>query len=118
MKDQLLIITNIKKTIARLEKMLDNFGKNEMALKNNMKDEMYNLLRNSYMANTFQDERRIDYQKNMIINIKMLDFFVNTAHHKKFISYNQYTRMGKHLLDILMLLQGWIRSEKKTESVQ
>lgn len=118
MKDQLLIITNIKKTITRLEKMLDNFGKNEIALKNNMKEEMYNLLRNAYMANTFQDERRIDYQKNMIINIKMLDFFINTAHHKKFISYNQYTSIGKHLLDIFMLLQGWIRSEKKTEPIQ
>lgn len=92
--------------------MMDNFSRGESVLKNNMKEEMYSLLRNAYYANSFNDEKRTEYQKNMLINVKMLDFFVNTAHHKKFISYNQYTSVGNHLLDILVLIQGWIRSEK------
>lgn len=116
-KDNLLIITNIKKTILRLEKMMDNFSRNESVLKNSMKEEMYSLLRNAFMANSFKDEKRIEYQKDMLVNVKMLDFYVNTAHHKKFISYNQYTSVGNHLLEILVLIQGWIRSEKTKQPV-
>lgn len=113
MNDNLLILTNIKKTILRLEKFLENYSRNEKVLKENIQKEMYELLKDGYMANSFKDSERITYQKNMLVHIKMIDFYLYTSHSKKQISNKQYTTTSKYLLDIFILIQGWIKSEKE-----
>lgn len=116
MKDKLLIITNIKKTIIRLEKFMENFSRTESTLRDNLKKEAYELLKNAYIANTFKEDRS-NYQRQMLVNIKMIDFYITNAHQKKLISYKQYSTMGTHLLDLFLLTQGWIKSEKTEEPV-
>lgn len=112
MNDQLLILTNIKKTILRLEKFLENYSRTETTLKEKMKEEMYELLKDGYTANLFKDSERILYQKKMLVHIKMLDFYLYASHTKKLISHKQYTSTAQYLLDIFILIQGWIKSEK------
>lgn len=112
MNDNFLILTNIKKTILRLEKFLENYNRGEKVLKENIQKEMYKLLKDTYMANTFKDTDRIKYQKKMLVHIKMIDFYLYTSHSKKLISSKQYTTTSKYLLDIFILIQGWIKSEK------
>jgi len=112
MKDNLLIITRIKKTIIRLEKILENFNRNEIVLRDNIKSTMYKLLENAYAANISNDNSRIIYQKIMLVNIKMLDFYLNCAYTKKMISPKQYSSIGNHLIETLTMIQAWIKSEK------
>ncbi len=111
MKDKLLIIINIKKTALKLDKIIENFNRNELILRDNIKKEMYKLLRNAYKANIFIEER-YQYQKEMLVSIKMLDFYLINAYHKKLISKKQITQYGDFLLQIYKLLQGWIKNEK------
>ena len=111
MKDKLLIIINIKKTALKLDKIIENFNRNELILRDNIKKEMYKLLRNAYKANIFIEER-YQYQKEMLVSIKMLDFYLINAYHKKLISKKQITQYDDFLLQIYKLLQGWIKNEK------
>mgnify|MGYP001625498347 CR=1 FL=1 len=116
MKDELQIIINIKKTILKLDKIVENFNRNESVLRDHIKKEMYKLLKKSYMANLIKEERSL-YQKEMLIHIKMLDFYLRNAYKKKLLSQKQLIQFGDHLLQIYKMLVGWIKSEKKKESV-
>lgn len=111
MKDKLNIIINIKKTITRLEKIVKNFSRNECVVRDNIKNEGYTLLRNGYLAN-LHDNSRYEYQLQMLVNIKMLDFYLNVSYKKKMISEKQYISIGKSLLDCFIMLKAWIKSEK------
>lgn len=112
MKDNLLIITRIKKTILKLEKILENFNRNENVLRDNVKITMYKFLENSYKANLSTGDFRVGYQKDMLVNIKMLDFYINCAYNKKMISPKQYTSIGKHFIEIFAMIQAWVNNEK------
>ena len=47
----------------------------------------------------------------------MTDFYLKIAVDKKYISYKKYQKVFLHLLDILKQIYGWMRNEKKTESI-
>lgn len=111
MKDELLIITKIKKTILRFNKIVANFPRNETILRDNIKSEMYSLLRNTYFANNFIEERK-KYQSLMLVNIKMVDFYINEAYTSKYISSKQYISISSHLLEIFKMIKGWVNIEK------
>lgn len=112
MKDSLNIITELKKTILYLDKIVVNFPSNERVLKDKIREELYDLLEILYMANEFRDKRK-KYQFKAIVKIKMLDFYLKVSCDKKYISYKKYQKVSLHLLDILRLLYGWIKYEKK-----
>ncbi|MDD3187422.1 MAG: four helix bundle protein [Bacilli bacterium] len=112
MKDNLIIITRIKKTILKLEKIIENFSRTENVLKDNIKITMYEFLKNAYKANISKDSTRLNYQKEMIVNIKMLDFYINCSYNKKMISPKQYNLMGQNFLEIFSMIQAWVKSEK------
>lgn len=115
MKDTLLIITKIKKTIIRLDKVVENFSRNEMVLRNNIKTTMYSLLEECYMANILKIPEREYYQKKVLVKLKMLDFYINVAYEKQLLSQKQFVSIGNHLLDTFTLTQGWIKSGVRNE---
>jgi len=115
MKDNLLIITNIKKTIVYLDTVIDNFPTKEIVLRDNLKKSTYELLELSYMANIYNGEKRLDYQKRTLVKIKLLDFYLKRSHEKKIISHKKYTTVSNHLLSITKLIQAWIKSEDAHE---
>ena len=110
MNDNLLILTKIKKTIMRLDKITENFSRNEIALRDSIKKTMYSLLEECYMANINKAEERFFHQKKVLVKIKMLDFYINVSYEKKLLSIKQFESIGKHLLDTFVLTQAWIKS--------
>lgn len=44
---------------------------------------MYQLLEDSYSANIYNKEEKINYQKQMLVHIKMLDFYIQLSYNKK-----------------------------------
>ena len=62
MKDNLVMISNFKKTILYLDKVIINFPGNEKVLKDKITSSMYDVLECMYMANEVSNYNRIIYQ--------------------------------------------------------
>lgn len=112
MKDNLIIISNMKKTILYLDKIIINFPNNERVLKDKIIVSLFEVLECMYMANEVSNYNRILYQKKIISKIKMIDFYLKISLDKKYISYKKYQKVCGHLLNNLKLIYGWIRYEK------
>ena len=116
MVDNFRVVINIKKTILYLDKIITNFPAKEKVLRDKLSNTMYEVLEFTYMASEFKD-KRIYYQTRVVVNIKMTDFYLKIAVDKKYISYKKYQKVSLHLLDILKQIYGWMRNEKKPESI-
>ena len=64
MKDKLLIITKIKKTIIYLDKIVINFPNKERVLKDKLIESLYDLIYLSYKANITGDK---SYKQELLI---------------------------------------------------
>ena len=113
MKDNFRVILDIKRTIVYLDKIVINFPNTDRVLRDNIMRSIYNVLEFSYMANEISDYNRIIYQKKIIMNIKMIDFYFSLALNKKYISYKKYSKISNVLLNNLKQIYGWIKYEKK-----
>ena len=109
MYDKLLISTKVKKTIDYVEKITDNFPKIEYVLKNNLIDYCYELLELTYKANIYQEKK---YMKEILIKIRMIEFFTKKSLDKKIINFRKYENIGNHLLEINNMVNSWIMNEK------
>ncbi len=107
MKDNLKVITNIKKTILYLDKIIINMPNSDIVLKDNLKKAMYNVLEYAYMASL--DSK---YKLFIISKIKMVDFYLKISFEKKYISYKKYEKVSNYLLEILKMVYGWLNYEK------
>ena len=82
MHDKLLISSKVKKTIIYIEKMTDNYPKLENVLKNKILDKSYYLLELVYKANIYKE---ISYMKEIIVNIRMIEYYVKKVMIKKLL---------------------------------
>ena len=110
MQDKLLIITRIKKTIEYIEKMVKNYPHSEVILKNKIIDNCYQLLEITYLANIYKN---VDFMKDIIVRIRMIEFYIKKSLDKKVISYKKYEIIGNHLLEINKMVNVWILNEAK-----
>lgn len=108
MKDNLLIITNIKKTIIFIDNIIINYPKTDMVLKDNINTSLYELLYLGYKANITQDKQ---YKQELIIKIKLIDFYLKISLDKKYISYKKYIQITNHLINIVKMIYGWINEK-------
>ena len=70
------------------------------------------VIENLHRANFEKGDRRIEYQKNALVSINLVDFFAETARAKNAISFHQTTVIAKQLVECKKLLNGWVRSTK------
>lgn len=113
MKDKLLIIDKIKKTIIYVDSMLDNYPHRFIELRSNINNSLYELLNNCYLANDGIDV--INNKKKSIINIKIIDFYLMLSYKKELISKKKYLGLSKHLLEIKNMIYGWINYSEESE---
>lgn len=107
--DNLIIARACKKTIKYIEKNTENFPNNYIVLKNRIIDSCYNILENIYRANIFQD---INDKKEIIVNIWMLNFYLEDALKKKLISKKKFESYTNHLIEIDKMTRGWFKYEE------
>jgi len=113
MKDKLLIVDKIKKTIIYIDSMLDNYPHRYIELRSNINNSLYELLNNVYLANDKVDD--LNNKKRSIINIKIIDFYLMLSYKKKLISKKKYENLSKHLLEIKNMIYGWIGYNEENE---
>ena len=111
--DKLLIITRIKKTIIYLDGIIDNFPTKEIVLRDKLKSTIFDLLEIAYLANSSENKERKKFQKELLVKIKLLDFYIKISCDKKIINYKRYEKIGKHLLEITKLVQAWIKNDEE-----
>lgn len=115
MQDKLLIATRVKKTIEYIEKAIYNFPHTEVILKNKIMSNCYDLLELVYKANVHKDKV---YMQDLIVKIRMINYFVKVSLDKKLISFKKYEIIGKHLLEINKMTNTWLKHEKEKEPLQ
>ena len=115
MQDKFIIALKIKKTIEYVKKTVDNYPHGYVVLKNNIMDSFYTLLRLSYKASIYKE---INIMKDIIVEIKMIEYFVKVSYKYKLISYKKFENIGKYLLEINAMVYSWIKNETDRQSIQ
>ena len=108
MYDRLVIATKVKNTIEYIEKTVINYPHEEKLLKDRIISTSYDLLEIVYYANLTKD---INSMKNIIVKIKMIDFYLKESVHRKLISLKKFESVGNYLLEINKMVNAWIGKE-------
>lgn len=109
-REKLLIAAAARKTISYIEKTTSNFPNQYYVLRNKIIDSCYSILENIYRANIFQD---IDDKKEIIVNIQMLNYYLEEALKKDLINNKKFNSYASHLLEIDKMTRGWFNYEKE-----
>ena len=68
----------------------------------------------SYRAGLFKD---INYMKEILIKIKMIEYYIKISYDYKLISLKKFENIGLHLLEINKMVNSWIKNEKSRQSI-
>ena len=115
MQDKFLIAFKIKKTIEYVKKTVDNYPHGYVVLKNNIMDQFYTLLKLSYKASIYKE---INIMKDIIVEIKMIEYFIKVSYKYELISFKKFENVGKYLLELNAMVSSWIKNETDRQSIQ
>lgn len=106
MKNEFLIVKNIKEFIVSLDNFLSNYPRKEYELRNRLVNTSYDLLELVYQSN---------YKKNSNFNIilskiSMLNFYLELSFKKKIINEKRVMNMSNRLLVIRKMIYKWYES--------
>ena len=74
----------------------------------------FNLLELSYKASIFKD---INSMKEMIVKIKIIDFYIKKSLDYGLISFKKFVNIGEYLLELIKMINTWIKNEKERQSI-
>ena len=116
---ELDLIIKIKELTKLIHNEILKFPKCERVLKDDLERSLHSLLYCTYYANTLPRDKyyrdRIESQYKIGVNIKMINFYIEEAYDKKYISEKVFKMIGKQLIHIDSILRGWMRSEELKE---
>lgn len=109
-EEKFKVIQFIRELIVYIDKNLQNFPRKDIEIKNRLKNNSYDLLELSYLANTTKDfERKKELLERIIAKIKVIDFLLNLCYEKEIINSKKYMKFGSRMDDILKYTLGWIK---------
>ena len=107
--EKFLIARRARQTLNFIVKNTENFPIKYSVLKNNIIEECYSMLKNIYRANILQD---INDKKEIIVNIEMLNYYLDEALRKNIITKKKFLSYGKYLYEIDGMVRSWLVYEK------
>ena len=108
-----LILTDLKKFILSLEKLLITFPKKDILTRNMMYNDSLELLEIIIKANYENDlQRKKEFKIAALARINKIDFYLERAYYLKYISENQCINKSNELLKINKMLYAWCQNEK------
>ena len=105
MKNEYLIVKNIKEFILSLDNFLSNYPRKEYELRNRLVNTSYDLLELVYRSNY-----KKDYLDRISSLISMLDFYLELSFKKKIINEKRVMNMSNKLLIINKMVYKWYES--------
>ncbi len=109
MTDKLILIKEYKLFINRYELLVINLNNSYKDLKTKIINTMYSILEDIYYTNLLEINKRKNYQRKIIVKIKMLDFYFFKLLKYHIVLDKQYDNISKDLLTILKLVLGWMK---------
>ncbi len=97
--------------------MFSSFPKVHLALKIKLEENMYSLIENCIRANLNKGNIRSKYQKEMLTNISLIDYYAGTILDKGIIKKKRFTSFINCLNEIRKMTYGWINNEEKEQSI-
>lgn len=105
MKNEFLIVKNIKEFIVSLDNFLNNYPRKEYELRNRLVNTSYDLLELVYRSNY-----KKDYLDRISSLISMIDFYLELSFKKKIINEKRVMNMSNKLLIINKMVYKWYES--------
>ena len=109
MEDKLILLKEYKLFINRYEKLVINLNNSYKDIKTRIINTMYNILEDIYYTNLLEINKRKNYQRKLIVNIKMLDYYFYKLYKDNIILEINYNKINNNLLTILKLVLGWMK---------
>lgn len=109
MEDKLILLKEYKLFINRYEKLVINLNNSYKDIKTRIINTMYNILEDIYYTNLLEINKRKNYQRKIIVNIKMLDYYFYKLYKDNIILEINYNKINNNLLTILKLVLGWMK---------
>lgn len=110
-EEKFKVIQYIRELVIYLDTMLENFPKKDLEISRLIKQESYEMLKLAYSANITSDVKlRKQNLEQIIVRIKLLDFFIDMSYDKKIINQKKYLKVGLKLSDIIKYTTGWIKA--------
>lgn len=112
MEDKLLIITKLKRTYEYIFKSLENYPHHYLELKHHIDNTLLEMIELCYIANNGYDK-----EKNKIIclsKLSMVDYYLKLSYKNEVISKKKYESISKHLLEIELMLKGWMKIDEES----
>lgn len=101
------LLTNVYKTVNYINKILLNYPKKEVVLKNNIERDCYEIVELIFAYNINNTDRiREKNLKDLLIKVSMLDFYMRVSFDKKIISKHQYEVLGRFIIEIRKMIYG------------
>ena len=107
--EKLIIARQARKTLRFIEKNTEIFPNKYAVLKNKIISSCYSVLEWIYRANIFQEK---DDKKEIIVQIQMLNFYLEEALRKELISNKKFLSYTNHLLELDKMTRSWFSYEK------
>ena len=102
------VIKNMKLYIETLDDTLINFPKKEKVLTDSIKKISYEILELIFLANIIDD--KYETKKIIVSKINMLNFYIELAYKKHYLSEKQCLNKCDELLKINKMIYGWIKN--------
>lgn len=110
MKDNFLIIKNMKLFINSLDEVVNVIPNRDRLLKDKLYNTSYDIL---YYLNIANLGYKKEYGSIIIANISMLDFYLERCLKNKYITSRVCEKKSGELLKITKMVHGWLKSEGK-----
>ena len=111
--NNLLVYTKTENLLYRLYPVLINYPKSEkFALCREIKDCLYNILKNISLGNSVKS-KRLTYLQEADGYLQILKVLLKLSKHRKYISKGFFEEIDLQLTEINKLLSGYIRSVNK-----
>lgn len=104
-----IILKTAKKTIRYIEKNTINFPNTYKVLRDKIIDCCYKILEYIYRSNIFQD---INDKKEIVVNICMLNFYLEESFRKEILTNKKYISYTSHLIELDKMVRSWFNYEK------
>ena len=107
------ILKKVKEYIFFLESVLTNFPKKDILSKNYIYEVGLDILYLVLKANYSRDySERKEYQKEILVLLSVLDFYIERGFNHKYLSENQLKKNSNKLIELTKMIYGWIKSER------
>lgn len=112
MNSNFFLLNKCYQTIEYYNRLLINYPKTEILLKQNIEKNYYEMIENLFSYNINSTDRiKQKYLKDFLVKVSMLDFYTRISNLKKVISKRQYEVIGNRITELRKMAYGLVKNE-------